>query len=420
MIPKQLAVILLACLASAASAAPKPELQDVRNRIEALQKELDSKEDAKASAADALKESEQAISTLNLSLRELSDQQALARNHLASIEKQRLSLNQRIGNDQLLLGKLLHQQYRSGQQDQFRILLNQENPSQAARQLRYYTYLAKARQDMLTDLRAHLLKLHQLGAAAEAKQADIDRIKAEQDKDKQELLAQKQAKKQLLTKISAQIGKQRSELSQLQKNEKRLTELIERLAKIEQARLEQAKLNQAKLDQERKNQEKRPDKTAKSDKASPTRNAQTAAPEQPDLSQADGSFKKLKGKLPLPVKGELAGRFGATRQDSGAAWRGLFIRTGSGQDVRAVAPGRIVFSDWLRGFGNLIIIDHGDGFMSLYGYNESLFKQAGETLRAGEVIASTGNSGGHAETGLYFELRYQSRPFDPLSWCRTG
>lgn len=412
---KLLGTLLLAGLAFSAAAAPKPELQDVRNRIEALQRELDSKEDAKASAADALKESEQAISELNLSLRELSDQQALARNNLASIEKQRLSLNQRIGADQLLLGKLLHQQYRSGQQDQFRILLNQENPSQAARQLRYYTYLAKARQDMLTDLRAHLLKLHQLGAAAEAKQAEIDRIKAEQDKDKQDLLAQKQAKKQLLTRISAQIGKQRGELSQLQKNEKRLTELIERLAKIEQTRLEQAR-----QDQERKKQEKRPVKTARTDKTPSTRNAPTTAPEQPDLSLADGSFKKLKGKLALPVKGELAGRFGAARQDSGAAWRGLFIRTGSGQDVRAVAPGRIVFSDWLRGFGNLIIIDHGDGFMSLYGYNESLFKQAGETLRAGEVIASTGNSGGHAETGLYFELRYQSRPFDPLSWCKTG
>jgi septal ring factor EnvC (AmiA/AmiB activator) len=394
--------LAIMCLASEAMAAPKPELQDVRKRIEALQKELDSKEDAKASAADELKESEQAISELNLSLRELSSQQEMARNNLESIEKQRLSLNQRIANDQLLLGRLLYQQYRSGQQDQFRILLNQENPNQAARQLRYYTYLAKARNDMLEDLRAHLLKLHQLGVAAEAKQADIDKIRSEQDKDKQALLAQKQAKKQLLSKISAQIGKQRSELSQLQKNEKRLTELIERLAKIE-------------LD--RKKQEKRPLKTARTDK---TRDAPTTAPEQPDLNLADGAFKKLKGKLPLPVKGELAGRFGAARQDSGAAWRGLFIRTGSGQDVRAVAPGRVVFSDWLRGFGNLIIVDHGDGFMSLYGYNESLFKQAGETLRAGEVVASTGNSGGNAETGLYFELRYQSRPFDPMTWCKTG
>ncbi|MDP2826981.1 MAG: peptidoglycan DD-metalloendopeptidase family protein [Sulfuricellaceae bacterium] len=398
-------IFLLTCLAPVAVAAPKPELQDVRNRIEALQKELDSKEDAKASAADALKESEQAISELNLSLRELSGQQAVARNNLESIEKQQLSLNQRIVNDQLLLGRLLYQQYRSGQQDQFRILLNQENPNQAARQLRYYTYLAKARNDMLEDLRAHLLKLHQLSTAAEAKQADIDRIKAEQDKDKQELLAQKQAKKQLLTKISAQIGKQRNELSQLQKNEKRLTELIERLAKIEQ---------------ERKKQEKRPVKTTRTEKTPRTRDAPTAAPEQPDLSLADGSFKKLKGKLPLPVKGELAGRFGAARQDSGAAWRGLFIRTGSGQEVHAIAPGRVVFSDWLRGFGNLIIVDHGDGFMSLYGYNESLFKQAGETLHMGEVIASTGNSGGNAETGLYFELRYQSRPFDPMTWCKTG
>jgi septal ring factor EnvC (AmiA/AmiB activator) len=98
----------------------------------------------------------------------------------------------------------------------------------------------------------------------------------------------------------------------------------------------------------------------------------------------------------------------------------LFIRTAAGQEVQSVAAGRVVFADWLRGFGNLIIIDHGNGYMSLYGNNEALFKQVGENIRNGEVIASTGNSGGNPETGLYFELRYQSKPFDPLTWCRIS
>jgi septal ring factor EnvC (AmiA/AmiB activator) len=140
----------------------------------------------------------------------------------------------------------------------------------------------------------------------------------------------------------------------------------------------------------------------------------------PDASFAGTSFPQLKGKLLLPVRGELTGRFGTPRQDSGSPWRGLFIRTAAAQEVHSIASGRVVFADWLRGFGNLIIVDHGSGYMSLYGNNESLFKRTGEEIRAGDVIASTGNSGGNPETGLYFELRHQSRPFNPLEWCKIG
>ena len=100
--------------------------------------------------------------------------------------------------------------------------------------------------------------------------------------------------------------------------------------------------------------------------------------------------------------------------------RGIFIRAPAGQEVHAVAGGRVVFADWLRGFGNLVIVDHGGGYMSLYGNNDALFKHAGDDIGMGEAIASTGNSDGNAETGLYFELRFQSKPFDPLTWCRGG
>jgi septal ring factor EnvC (AmiA/AmiB activator) len=125
----------------------------------------------------------------------------------------------------------------------------------------------------------------------------------------------------------------------------------------------------------------------------------------------------MKGKLHLPVRGELAGRFGARRAEGGAIWKGLFIRTAEGTEVHAVASGSVVFSDWLRGFGNLMIVDHGDGFLSVYGNNESLLLQAGETVKSGEVIATVGNSGGNPESGLYFELRHQGQAFDPLKWA---
>ncbi|MEN6586533.1 MAG: peptidoglycan DD-metalloendopeptidase family protein [Sulfuricella sp.] len=385
--------ILLASLSFPASAAPKPELKELRGRIDALQKELDSKEGAKADASDALKTSERAISDINCRLRDLATQQQGTSATLSSLEQQKGNRQQRIAAEQVSLGKLLYQQYLSGQQDQFKILLNQQNPNQAARQLRYYGYLARARGEMLENLRDNLAKLQQLAQATESKQAELARIRAEQDQQKQQLVAQQQAKKKLVAQLAQQIGRQRTELSQLQRNEKQLTQLIERLAK-QQAR--------------------------KKTERAPRRNAHEPAAEQPVAPQPRALAQAQKGKLPLPVRGELTGRFGSPRQDSGAPWRGLFIRTAAGQEVHNIAEGHVVFADWLRGFGNLIIIDHGNGYMSLYGNNESLFKHVGDNVRSGEVIASTGNSGGNPETGLYFELRFQSRPFDPLTWCRAG
>jgi septal ring factor EnvC (AmiA/AmiB activator) len=117
------------------------------------------------------------------------------------------------------------------------------------------------------------------------------------------------------------------------------------------------------------------------------------------------------------VRGELANHFGAPREDSGISWKGLFIRAQEGGEVRAVAGGRVVFADWLRGFGNLMIVDHGNGYMSLYGNNQALLKRVGDEVRAGDSIAAVGNSGGNQESGLYFELRHLSKPFDPLAWC---
>ena len=117
----------------------------------------------------------------------------------------------------------------------------------------------------------------------------------------------------------------------------------------------------------------------------------------------------------LPTRGVVSNRFGSARQE-GSTWKGLFIRAAAGSEVRAIAGGRVVFADWMRGFGNLLIVDHGGSYLSIYGNNESLLKQTGDTLRGGEVIATVGNSGGNPESGLYFELRYQGQPLDPLKW----
>jgi septal ring factor EnvC (AmiA/AmiB activator) len=129
-------------------------------------------------------------------------------------------------------------------------------------------------------------------------------------------------------------------------------------------------------------------------------------------------FKSLKGKLALPVKGKVRNQFGARRPESTMAWTGWFLRVPANQPVKAVAAGRVVYADWLRGFGNLLIIDHGQGYMSLYGNNETLYKQVGDSLRGGDIIAAVGSSGGNVDSGLYFELRFEGKPFDPGKWVR--
>lgn len=129
-----------------------------------------------------------------------------------------------------------------------------------------------------------------------------------------------------------------------------------------------------------------------------------------------GNFTALKGQLRLPVRGEILHRFGTARMEGGSRWKGLFIRTNEGSEIKAPAPGRVVFADWLRGFGHLLIIDHGEAWLSVYGNNQTLLRHVGDIVRAGEAIATAGSSGSVAETGLYFELRQQGRAVDPLKW----
>jgi septal ring factor EnvC (AmiA/AmiB activator) len=184
----------------------------------------------------------------------------------------------------------------------------------------------------------------------------------------------------VVARISAQLRDQRRQVKYLERDESRLSRLVEELSKVIAA---------------------------------------TALPRNdkvPEAGGVEGLFAGMKGRLRLPIRGELANRFGAQRSSGGPTWKGLFIRSAAGQEVRAVASGRVVFSDWLRGFGNLLIIDHGQGYLTIYGYNESVLKQVGDAVRGGDAVATVGTSGGNTESGLYFEIRHKGKPFDPMRW----
>jgi septal ring factor EnvC (AmiA/AmiB activator) len=130
----------------------------------------------------------------------------------------------------------------------------------------------------------------------------------------------------------------------------------------------------------------------------------------------EGAFASLRGKLSMPINGKIEARFGAKRAEGGPAWKGMFIKAPEGTEIRAAGPGRVIKALWLRGYGNMIIIDHGGEYWSIYGYNQTLLKREGDMVKAGEPIATAGNTGGVEESGLYFSLLYKGKPFDPESW----
>ncbi len=381
-IPLAIAALLLLAPAHAAKTPPpKKELLELRERIDRLKREIDSAEENKADVLDQLKQSEQSISHINRSLHTLGQDQQAANATLGEAQKESNQLRKHIQSQQGVLAKLLYQQYVNGSQDTLRLVLSLQNPNDISRQVEYYGHLSRSRAALITSLRTDLAQAEAAEAVVREKHLELKQIQTQQQAEKNALQKEANTRRVVLTKLDKQIGARRKQVTQLERDERRLTQLIERLARVVPA--------------PSKGKSRKPGERAK---------------------PATSDFTQLKGRLKLPVAGELSNRFGGQRTDTGTTWKGLFIRASAGSAVKALGPGSVVFADWLRGFGNLIIIDHGDGYMSLYGNNEAVLKQEGESVTAGEVIATVGNSGGNPESGLYFEVRYHSRPIDPLQW----
>lgn len=379
-------LLLVLCnliLFSTAYADRQEELENLREHIAAMQRELEKTSGSKSEAADALRDSERAISNSNRKLAELATQQRAADKKLNELQKQEQLLAGSMAEQRVLLGRLLYQQYLGGKQEYLKLLLNNQNPNQVARDLRYYQYIAHNRANWLTSLHDDLAALNALSVATRQQRTELTSLRTEQSAQKKILEKEQRARHQVLGNISQQLRQQRREIKRLQHNENRLAQLVDKLAKM---------------------------------LAQPKSGTLFRNDTLPD-NRFDGSpFDQLKGKLVLPVKGEVTNQFGTPRPDSSVLWKGLFLRTPAGQSVKAIAAGQVVFADWLRGFGNLLIVDHGKGYMSLYANNETLFRQVGDMLHGGDTIATVGNSGGNQDSGLYFELRHESKPLDPIKW----
>lgn len=385
--------LLLASTPAGAAAAPSDELKSLRSKLEALKGDIARGESTRSEATDALKRSEQAISDANRKLAELAAAKTQADRQLGEVNTRRQGVEERLGKQRELAARLLYQQYIAGPAGPLQALASGRNPNEIARTSVYLDYIALARKDILDTLRASAESLHRLSDESAQRQAELASIEQAQIAERQRLDAERSNRKEALASIATQLQRQRREASVLEQDERRLTQLVEDLARKLAAR-------------------KPPPRAS----LPPPKAAQPSVTPPPRTARGDSMFEELKGKLLMPVRGELVGRFGSPRADSGQSWRGLFIQAPAGREVKAVAAGRIVFADWLRGFGNLLILDHGDGFMSLYGNNEALMGRTGDPVRGGDTVATVGSSGGNAASGLYFELRHQGKPFDPLGW----
>jgi septal ring factor EnvC (AmiA/AmiB activator) len=367
-------------LAASKAAEKSRELKVLKGQIDKLKREIESAEGNKADVLDELKQSEQSISQINRNIYELAQELQEANAELGASRREADALRERIETQRAQLARLLVQQYENGAEDGLRLLLNKQDPNALARDIEYYGYIARARSKLIGDLKLNLAEAEVVERETREKSEELARIQGKQKSERQALQKEAANRRGTLVRLDKQIAARRQQVQRLQQDEKRLTRLIERLARAMAA------------------------------KPKPGR------PQNAGAAADSGEFARLKGHLKLPVNGDISNRFGAPRAETGIPWKGVFIRAADGSQVKALAGGRVVFADWLRGFGNLLIIDHDDGYMSLYGYNESLYKQVGETVRAGDVVSAAGNSGGNAESGLYFEVRFQGKPVDPLQW----
>jgi septal ring factor EnvC (AmiA/AmiB activator) len=462
---------LLACALSigAAHAAPRQterskqkaqaeaERAGIQQKLNALKKDISRTESEKEDVADELAESEEAISNANRSLRELGEEQAATNAKLHDLDAQQARLAQTIVLQKKQLSRMLREHYVAGNEDRIKLLLSGDNPNRINRDLQMMAYVSQAQAKLLDSLRTNL-------AAVEANQADtqnakdeLEEIAQEQRQQKSVLEKEKAKHASLLANLSSKLVTQRKEANKLEQDAQRMSGLVDRLTRLireqeiaaaaERKRQQELAAARAKAAAEAKaralarakeqqaERERLAREAAKSGKPykppAPMKEEEPKVAEQPaetkpPAKSADtvlaadlpsGTFESLRGRLSAPVAGTIAARFGAKRAD-GPVWKGMFIKAPEGTDVRAIGPGRIVHAQWMRGWGNMIIVNHGGEYLSIYGFNETLLKHVGDSVKAGDVIASAGSSGGNGESGLYFELRHLGKPIDPAGWVK--
>ncbi len=349
------------------------ELRQLRESISTLQQQMQRVRTRHDRLHKELRESEQAISRINRNIRQLDGSVGDVQGRVDQLRERQQILLQTLHSQRDHLAGQVRAAYAMGRQETLKILLNQENPATVGRVMTYYDYLNKARTEQIAELSEIIGELEAVRASLDEELQRLRRLRNEREQERQALEKSTQTRQQAMRQLEDELQDQDQQLSSMQQDEEQLAELIRALVEA--------------LD---------------------------------DIPKDIGtqSFASQRGQMSMPTRGRVIASFGSARNERGLRWQGIRIGANEGSEVRAVSHGRVAFADWMRGYGMLLIIDHGDGFMTLYGHNQALLKEVGDWVMRDELIATVGDSGPDRRSSLYFEIRRNGRPVDPISWVK--
>jgi murein hydrolase activator len=349
------------------------ELQAVKSEIDRISKEVSVEQVERDRLTRELRSAEISVGKARENLESVRHERAERAARRAALASERREAQTTIAKGRVALAGQLRAAYLIGHEEPLKLLLNQKDPARAGRMFVYYSYFGRARAEEIHTIESNVARLDELDTALAVEDAKLAELEKQQ----------------------------RTELTQVEQARARRTIVLANLESESHTRaqnLEKLRIQQAGLEKL-------------------LRELRAAMERYP--VEGNDAFAHLRGKLAWPVSGRVVARFGETRA-GGVKWDGVLVATERGAPVRAIYQGRVIYADWLPGLGLLTIVDHGDGYMSLYGHNERLYKAVGDRVAAGDPIASAGDSGGSAKPELYFEIRKGGKPVDPRPWFKAG
>ncbi|HEC26324.1 MAG TPA: hypothetical protein ENI67_02825 [Gammaproteobacteria bacterium] len=352
----------------------KAELAELKIKIAALQEVMQERQSKLQKEDAVLKDVDIRISDINSNLRDLDGRKQGLHTELSDLQTKKTETVTSLQAEQQILAQQLRSAYISGHEEYIKLIMNQQDPAVVSRMLVYYRYFTESRVRTINRINQHLDLLKTLESGIQARSIELKNlINLQRERRRSLKLAYLDQKKAVLA-LRNELAGNLQQIERMQNDEQELLHLIEKLREI---------IDEL-LDEER----------------------------------TGTSFQELRGLLKLPVEADIVVRFGTRRQIGNMRWKGIILAGELGSDIHAVYQGRVVYADWMRGFGLLLIIDHGDSYLSLYGYNESILVEEGDWVATGQTVASMGKSGGSSKPGLYFGIRYKGRPQNPLRWVR--
>ncbi|MGB2313811.1 MAG: murein hydrolase activator EnvC family protein [Porticoccaceae bacterium] len=361
---------VLLCNITNADDSQQKELDSLKRSISTLERKLEDRGKQRNSLQSALKKVELESSKINRNIRRLRNKINNLEKQLKTLDQKEKNLQQNISQQSDAISEQITAAHQLGDQEPIKLLLNQEDPQQLARVLKYYDYFLKARADKIQRYKKDIDDLSATKAEIKRQKLALDQSKKALEADKKTLSNRVKSRKKTLDKLQLSLRTDKKKLSKLQSERNKLEEIIETVKKA-------------------------------AAKLAPPANYE--------------SFASRKGKLKWPLKGRVAHSFGSKRSGT-LRWEGWLISAKAGDAVKTVHHGRVVFSNYLRGFGLLVIVDHGDGYMTLYAHNQELLRETGDWVQSNEVVSRAGDTGGLNKPALYFEIRKKGNPADPKVW----